>query len=221
MIPWKVLATVATAEGALQLRQRGEREFLITIDGRALMNSSDHTSEVAVAALACKEIEGRKTPRVLIGGLGMGFTVRAALDALPERAQVKVAELTPEVVTWCRGPLAPLTQGAASDPRVEIVIGDVARVIAEAKPASLDAIVLDLYEGPHASSKHENDRFYGRAALRRSFAALAPGGVLAIWSEESNQRFKGEMTEAGFVTTVHRPGGTRAFVVYLGRRPAR
>lgn len=221
MTPWKVIATVATAEGALQLRQRGEREFLITIAGRALMNSSDHRSEVAVAALACKEIAARKAPRVLIGGLGMGFTVRAALDALPASARVTVAELTPEVETWCRGPLAPLTGGAANDPRVEIVIRDVARVIADAKPGSFDAIVLDLYEGPHASSKHANDQFYGHAALRRSFSALSPGGVLAIWSEETNQRFKGQMVDAGFVTTVHRPGGSRAFVVYLGLRPAR
>jgi spermidine synthase len=221
MTPWKVLANVATAEGALQLRQRGEREFLITIDGRALMNSKDHTSEVAVAALACKELAGPKAPRVLIGGLGMAFTLRAALDALPERAQVTVAELTPEVETWCRGPLAPLTDGAANDPRVQIVIRDVARVIADAKPGHFDAIVLDLYEGPHASSKRETDPLYGRAALRRSFAALAPAGVLSIWSEEANPQFKGQMVDAGFVTTVHHPGGTRAFVVYVGRRPAR
>lgn len=221
MKPWKVLATIATPEGALQLRQRGEREFLITIDGRALMLSNDHTSEVAVATVACKEVAARKAPRVLIGGLGMGFTLRAALDVLPERAQVTVAELTPAVETWCRGPLAPLTRSAVDDPRVKVVIRDVAQVIADAPAGHFDAIVLDLYEGPHNSSKRETDPFYGRAALRRSFAALSPGGVLSIWSEEKNPHFKRQMTDAGFETTLHHPGGTRAFVVYLGRRPAR
>lgn len=219
MIPWKVIATVETAEGALQLRQRGQREFLITIKGRVLMTSSEKTSELAVAELACKELAGHKAPRVLIGGLGMAYTVRAALDALPRRAEVTVAELTPEVETWCRGPLATLTNGAANDPRVRILIRDVARVIEEARPAYYDAIVLDLYEGPHAAAKRLNDPFYGRAALERSIAALAPGGVLAIWTEEANAIFKRRMIDAGFDTTLHHPGGSRAYAVYVGRRP--
>lgn len=221
MVPWRTLDTVATREGELQLRQRGPREFLITIDGRVLMTSSERTSEQAVATLACEALVGRKAPRVLIGGLGMAYTVRAALDALPRQAQVTVAELTPQVEAWCRGPLAPLTKGAALDPRVRIVIEDVARVIEHAPPGRYDAIVLDLYEGPHAAQQRQNDPFYGRAALARSFAALAPGGVLAIWSEEVNAVFKRRMMDAGFATTVHHPGGSRAYVVYLGRTPAR
>lgn len=221
MVPWRTLETVATREGELQLRQRGPREFLITIDGRVLMTSSERTSEQAVATLACEALVGRKAPRVLIGGLGMAYTVRAALDALPRQAQVTVAELTPQVEAWCRGPLAPLTKGAALDPRVRIVIEDVARVIEHAPPGRYDAIVLDLYEGPHAAQQRQNDPFYGRAALARSFAALAPGGVLAIWSEEVNAVFKRRMMDAGFATTVHHPGGSRAYVVYLGRTPAR
>lgn len=220
MIPWKVLETVETAEGPLQLRQRGEREFLITIKGRVLMTSSEKTSELAVAELACKQLAGHKAPRVLIGGLGMAYTVRAALDALPRRAEVTVAELTREVETWCRGPLAALTNGAANDPRVKIVIRDVSRVIAEARPGSFDAIVLDLYEGPHAAAKRLNDPFYGRVALERSFAALAPNGVLAIWTEEANPVFKKRMQDVGFDTTLHHPGGSRAYAVYLGRRAA-
>jgi spermidine synthase len=218
MVPWKVLATIATPEGELQLRQRGAREFLITIGGRVLMTSSERTSEEAVATLACRELAGRKEPRVLIGGLGMAYTVRAALDALPRKAHVTVAELTAEVETWCRGPLAPLTRGAVLDPRVRVVIKDVARVIEDARPGQFDAIVLDLYEGPHAAQKRENDPFYGRAALARSYAALAPGGVLAIWSEEANSVFKKRMIDAGFETRVHHPGGSRAYVVYLGSR---
>jgi len=218
MVPWKVLETVATTEGELQLRQRNPKEFLITIDGRVLMTSSERTSEQAVATLACRQLTDRKVPRVLIGGLGMAYTVRAALDALPRKAAVTVAELTAEVATWCKGPLAPLTRGAALDPRVHVVIADVARVIERARPGSFDAIVLDLYEGPHAAAKRENDPFYGRAALVRSFAALSAGGLLSIWSEEVNAVFKKRMIDAGFETTVHHPGGSRAYVVYLGRR---
>ncbi len=218
MVPWKVLETVSTTEGQLQLRQRGEREFLIMIDGRVLMTSSERRSEEAVATLACKEIADRPSPRVLIGGLGMAYTVRAALDALPKKAQVVVSELTPQVETWCRGPLAALTKGAALDRRVKVVIKDVSRVIEDARPGSFDAIVLDLYEGPHAAQKRLNDPFYGRMALQRSYTALSIGGVLSIWSEEVNSVFKKRMIDAGFATTVHHPGGSRAYVVYLGKR---
>lgn len=219
MVPWKVLETVTTREGELQLRQRGAREFLITIDGRVLMTSSERSSEEAVATLACRDLAGRPAPQVLIGGLGMGYTLRAALDALPAKARVTQVELTAQVATWCAGPLAPLTRGAANDKRVRMVIEDVARVIERAPPGKLDAIILDLYEGPHAAQKRENDPFYGRAALGRTLAALAPGGVLAIWSEESNLIFKRRMADVGFETTLHHPGGSRAYVVYLGRKP--
>ena len=217
MVPWKVLASIATSEGELQLRQRGAKEFLITIDGRVLMTSSEKTSELAVATLACAELAGRKAPRVLIGGLGMAYTVRAALDALPRAARVTVAELTREVDTWCRGPLAPLTRGAMLDPRVDVVIDDVSQVISRARPGHYDAIILDLYEGPHAVAKGD-EPFYGRTALARSHAALVPGGVLAIWSEDVNTGFRQRMTDAGFTTTVHHPGGKRAYGVYLGVR---
>lgn len=217
MTPWKTLATVATAEGALQLRQRGAREFLIVIDGRVLMTSNDRRSEQALATLACAGLASA-TPRVLIGGLGMGYTLRAALDALPASAQVTVAELTAEVEDWCRGPLAPLTDAAVSDPRVRVVIGDVARVIADAPRAHYDAIVLDLYEGPHAATQRADDAFYGRAALDRSRAALAAGGVLAVWSEEPDGAFAHRFTMAGFAVAVHRLGASRTHIVYLGRR---
>lgn len=215
--PLELLETVKTSEGELQLRRRTPHEFLITIDGRVLMSSADRRSEEAVATLACKELVGRPAPRVLIGGLGMAYTLRAALDALPEAAQVTVAELTAEVETWCRGPLATLTGGAVLDPRVRVVIDDVARVIASVSPPGYDAIILDLYEGPHAVAKGD-EPFYGRTALARSHAALVPGGVLAIWSEDVNAGFRQRMTDAGFTTTVHHPGGKRAYGVYLGVR---
>lgn len=218
MIPWRVLAAIATAEGELQLRQRGEREFLITIDGRVLMTSSERTSELAVATLACEAIAARKSPRVLIGGLGMAYTVRAALDALPPTARITVAELTRDVAEWCRGPLAPLTNGAVLDRRVNVVIGDVADVVARARPGSYDAMIFDLYEGPHGPARNDLDPFYGRAALARQHTALSPGGVLSIWSEEKNLPYRRRMEDAGFTTSVHFPGGSRAYCVYLGRR---
>jgi spermidine synthase len=217
MTPWKTLATVATAEGALELRRRGEREFLIVIDGRVLMTSNDRRSEQALATLACEALAAA-SPRVLIGGLGMAYTVRAALDAVPAAAQIVVAELTAAVVDWCRGPLAPLTDAAVLDPRVRVVIDDVARVIAVAPRAHYDAIVLDLYEGPHAATQRADDPFYGHAALKRCHAALAPAGVLAVWSEEPDEAFARRLAAAGFDVATHRLGKTRTHIVYVGRR---
>lgn len=217
MVPWKTLATVATADGALELRQRGAREFLMTIAGRVLMTSSDRRSEQALATRACAAVTAPR-PRVLIGGLGMAYTVRAALDALPAAAELVVAELTPAVADWCRGPLALLTGDALADPRVRVVIGDVARVIADAPGGHYHAILLDLYEGPHAATQRGDDPFYGRAALARSRAALAAGGVLAVWSEEPDDAFARRMAAAGFEVATHRLGKPRSHAVYLGRR---
>lgn len=218
VLPLELLASVKTGAGELQLRKRGEKEFLVSIDGRVLMSSGDRRSEEAVATLACKAMVGVTAPRMLIGGLGLGYTLRAALDALPAMAVVTVAELTAEVETWCRGPLAPLTKGAVLDPRVTVVIDDVERVIATVPAGGFDAIVLDLYEGPHAISKRDDEPFYGRRALARTFAALSPGGVLSVWSEDINEGFAKRMTDAGFSTSVHHPGGKRAYGVYLGIR---
>jgi len=218
MKPWKTLATIETAEGPLQLRQRGEREFLIVIGGRILMTSSERQSEEGLATLACAPIARREAPRILIGGLGMGYTLRAALDALPPGARVEVAELTPEVEAWCRGPLAILTGDAVADPRVRIVIDDVARLIADAPRGHYDAIVLDLYEGPHAATQRADDPFYGRAALARSHAALARGGTLAVWSEDPDDGFLRRFRGAGFDVEAHRMGKSRTHLVYLGKR---
>jgi len=214
---WRTLETVDTLEGVLQLRQRGEQEFLITIDGRVLMTSSERRSEQALATKACALIADREAPRVLIGGLGMGYTLRAALEALPASSEVVVAELTPTVEAWCRGPLSPLTDNAVLDPRVRIIIDDVSEVIRAASPGHYDAIMLDLYEGPNVASQSVNDPFYGRAALQRSHAALAKGGVLAVWSEDPDDDFARRFAAAGFETSIHRISG-KAHLVYFGRR---
>jgi spermidine synthase len=216
--PWKTIESVTTPEGRLELRQRGQRSFLITIGGRVLMTSEATRSENALAVLTCAAIAGRPRPRLLLGGLGMGFTLRAALDGLPPGAEVTVVDLNPAVVGWCRGPLAALTARAIDDGRVTTRVDDVARVIAGSAPGSWDAIVLDLYEGPHQATNRPSDPLYSLAALERSRRALREGGVLAIWSEEPDAPFEGRLARAGLQMERHRAGrGGRAHVVYLGR----
>jgi spermidine synthase len=213
--PWVTLDRVATAEGPLELRQRG-RDFFITVAGRVLMTSTAHRSEDVLATAACAALAGRARPRVLVGGLGMGLTLRAALDALPPEAAVQVAELNPRVIAWCRGPLAPLGRDALADPRVTVTAADVAAVIGAAR--GLDAIVLDLYEGPHAATQGAADPLYGGAALARVAHALAPGGVFAVWSEEPDRDFERRLRGRCFSVDVRRARGGRAHVVYLARR---
>lgn len=223
--PWETLDAVQTEEGRLELRRRGERDFVITVGGRVLMNSAWHRSEIAVAQLACRRIADRPRPRILIGGLGMGFTLRAALDELPRAARVVVAEIEPAVVRWCRGPLADLTDQAVDDPRVEIALADVARLISEAARTDsgrFDAIVLDLYEGPRTATQARNDPFWGPAALRRTREALAPGGVFSVWSEDPDAAFEKRLAAAGFRVERRRPesGGPRHAVYLAAKRPA-
>lgn len=216
---WSTLDTVNTPDGPLELRHAGGDAYMITIAGRVLMPSVASHSEEALSTLGCSPIAGRKAPRVLIGGLGMAYTLRAALNVLPADAEVTVAELTPAVLTWCQGPLASLTGGAVHDPRATVVIGDVAKLVREAAKAPYDAILLDLYEGPHAATQSSNDPFYGTAALSRSHNALKPGGVLAVWAEDPDAGFPQRMKRAGFTTTIHKIAeGKRTHVVYLGLR---
>jgi len=216
--PWETLDTVETAEGRLELRRRGEKDFVITVGGRVLMNSALHLTEAAVAETACRRIADRESPRVLIGGLGMGYTLRAALDALPRKARVVVAEIEPAIVRWCRGPLAGLTENAVDDRRVSVEMADVAAVIGAAgKAARFDAIVLDLYEGPRDATQARDDPFYGPRALERTRAALTPGGVFAVWSEDADPAFARRLRSAGFTVETLRPGkGGPRHVVYLG-----
>lgn len=214
MQPWRTLQRVETPEGALELRQRGERDFLITIGGRILMTSVAHRSEDALADISCAPLARHPRPRVMVGGLGMGYTLRAALDRLPPRAQVLLVDLNAAVVEWCRGPLAPLTGGAVDDPRVRVEVEDVARVIGGAGPASYDAILLDLYEGPHQATHRHDDPLYGEAALARTGRALRPGGRFAVWSEEVDRPFERRLAAAGFEVQTHRTRGGRTHVIY-------
>jgi spermidine synthase len=216
---WETLASAERSEGLLELRRRGESELVITIGGRVLMNSAAHRSEAALAELACRPIAGLPRPRVLIGGLGMGYTLRAALGVLPRRASVTVAEIDPVIVEWCRGPLAEPAGRALDDQRVTIEIGDVAAAIARAAAVGgggFDAILLDLYEGPRTAAHGRDDPLYGRAALARVRAALNPGGVFAVWSEEPDAAFESRLGGAGFTWERSRPGrGGPRHAIYL------
>lgn len=219
-LAWRVVDSIDTDEGLLDLRQRGETDFLITIGGRVLMTSSANRSEIVLSELACAPLQRIKNPRVLVGGLGMGYTLKAALDHLPAEAEVVVAELNPIMVTWCQGPIAQLTNGAVDDPRVTVKISDVAKVIAEAankgKEQRFDAIILDLYEGPYEGDQGRGDYLYGRKALESSRNALKPGGVFAVWSEDPDQAFEKRLQAAGFSVNRQRPGrGGRRHVVYI------
>jgi len=221
--PWRIVDRVDTDEGLLDLRQRGETDFLITIDGRVLMNSSANMSEMVLAQLACESLKNKKNSRVLVGGLGMGFTLKAALDNLPVDAEIVVAELNPIIVKWCRGPLAHFTAGAVDDPRVRIVIDDVAVQIRhtaiKGKGNRFDAIILDLYDGPHAGAPGRGEHLYGDRALELSGSALRAGGVFAVWSEDPDKAFEKRLKTAGFYVNRQRPGrGGRRHVVYIARK---
>jgi spermidine synthase len=221
--PWQTLERVDTPEGRLELRRRGDDDFLITIGGRVLMTSAAHRSEDDLARLACAAMLPRPRPRVLLGGLGMGYTLRAALDLLPPGAEVTVVDLNPAVVAWCQGPLAVLTGAAVADRRVHVVIDDVARVIADARQGECDAILLDLYEGPRQGGFGARDPLYGDGAVDAAWLALRAGGVLAVWSEEAADSYDARLYRRGFQVTAHRGGGRggRTHIVYVGVRPER
>jgi len=214
---WTTLDRVASAGGALELRRRGEREFLITVDGRVLMTSAAHRSESALAEWLCEGLASSR-PRVLIGGLGMGYTLRAALDALPRAAAVRVAELEPAVVAWCRGPLAPLTDRAIEDPRVEVVTADVMESIRDSARGALlrwDAIALDLFAGPSGTRGEDDHPIWGTAALAFARLALAPGGALGIWCEGAAPGLARRLARAGLHAEVRRAGrGGRRHALY-------
>jgi len=219
VLPWQTLESVQTREGLLELRRRGERDFLITIAGRILMTSAAHRSEDALANLACAALAGKRRPSVLLGGLGMGYSLRAALNLLPATARVTVVELNRQVVAWNRGAIAILTRHASEDPRVEIIVGDVAQVVARTASGSFDAILLDLYEGPHAATRRGRDPLYGDEAIARASSALRPGGVFGVWSEEPDKPFEARLAAAGFSVERKRSGkGGRIHVVYLATK---
>ena len=198
MIPWQLLdsAKVPGENEDLRLYQRGG-EFSIRVDGSELMNSRVHGSEAAMAELACARISSLPCPQVLIGGLGMGFTLAAALNRLGAGSQVVVAELVPAVVSWNRGPLAALAGHPLDDDRVTVREVDVAQIL-QAEHRAYDAILLDVDNGPKGLTQKSNDWLYTRTGLDAAFMALRPSGVFALWSASPDPAFTRLLRKARF-----------------------
>lgn len=211
MLPWIHLATASTPEGdTLRLLRRGD-EFSIRLeDGNELMNSRLGGSEEALATLALDLLASRPAPRVLIGGLGMGFTLRAAQSVAPPDARLIVSEIVPELVEWAEEHMAAVFGDCLEDPRVEVKTGDVRTAISEAAGA-FDAILLDVDNGPDGLTRGDNDALYGEAGLLAARRALTPGGVLAVWSAAPDPAFTKRLTRCGFDADVHtvRAGRTK------------
>ncbi len=198
MIPWSLLDTAQMPDdgGELRLLRRGG-EFSIRLDQYELMNSRLAGSEAALATVGCERIRSRERPRILIGGLGMGFTLRAALAALGPDARIVVAELVPAVLRWARGPMAEIFGPSLTDPRVDIREADVGSLI-RSGPSAYDAILLDVDNGPQGLARKANDALYDLAGLSRARATLRPGGVLGVWSSAADLNFTRRLREAGF-----------------------
>ncbi len=196
---WKLLdsAQIPGNGGELQLYQRNTEYSIILVGGGVLMSTRAHGSEDALAELACSKIADRSRPRVLIGGLGMGFTLAAALRRLGTNAQVVVAELVPAVVAWNHGSLGQHAGYPLQDQRATVRQGDVAKILKE-KPQAYDAIVLDVDNGPEGLTRKKNDWLYTMDGLTASFAALRPGGILAVWSADPDPRFTERLQKTGF-----------------------
>lgn len=221
MKPWVTLgrAKVPGGVGELRLMQR-DAEFAIMLDRAELMNSRRAGSEEALATLACARLRDRQKAHILIGGLGMGFTLRAALAGLGPKAKITVGELVPEVVAWARGPMAAIFGDSLTDRRVEIREVDVGSLIRAGAP-TYDAILLDVDNGPDGLSRPANDGLYNAAGLAAARTALRPGGLLAVWSAAPDRDFSLRLRRAGFAVEeiTARSRGTRGarHVIWIGK----
>jgi spermidine synthase len=206
MKPWELLGETRTPDGSLMALTRRGNEYVIHADGKSLMSSRMHGSEEALAAFGCRHLEARTEPCVLIGGLGMGFTLRATLDLLPHDATVVVAELVPAVVEWNRGPLGPLAGHPLADPRVRLEVCDVAAILSSSRDA-FDAVLLDVDNGPRAFSARDNSGLYDDRGLAAARRALKADGTLAVWSAWDDRKFEQRLRYGGFEVEVERVRG--------------
>ena len=197
MIKRELLGTAQVPGGEKLELYSHDRDFMIVLGRNELMSTRMRGSEEALATMTIQRLAGRKAPRLLIGGYGMGFTLRAALANLGPNAHVTVAELVPEIVEWARGPMVEVAAGCLDDPRVLLRQGDVGDAIAVAN-GDYDAILLDVDNGPDGLVRDENDRIYSRSGLQAAKRALAPGGVLAVWSAGPDKAFTARLQRAGF-----------------------
>jgi spermidine synthase len=216
MKPWKTLGT----DKNLVLQER-DGEYVLRINGQVLMSSARHGSEESLAEIGLKGLE-RDSPRVLIGGLGLGYTLRATLDRMPAQSQVMVAELSPGVVEWNKGVLGPLAGNPLDDPRVEVRVADVAVVVR--REGRFDAILLDVDNGPTEASANPNHPLYSSAGIHAFKAALRKRGCLAVWSASEDDQFVPRMKKAGLeaerIKVPVRDRGRAIHWLYVGRLPA-
>lgn len=205
----------------LQLLRHGD-DYIIALGETELMSTDVHASEQALATMTCARLAGRSAPQLLIGGYGMGFTLRAALGALGPDARIVVAEIMPEIIAWARGPMQALTGNCLDDPRVMLVMDDVGVLIHSAHNA-YDAILLDVDNGPEGLTRRRNDTLYNRAGLRSAHHALRPGGVLAVWSADRDDAFTRALKSSGFsveeetVNAIDHPDGTHHHIWFATR----
>jgi spermidine synthase len=226
MIPWSLLDTAQMPDdgGELRLLRRGG-EFSIRLGSYELMNSRLGGSEEALATLACERIRSRERPRILIGGLGMGFTLRTAFAVLGADARIVVAELVPAVLAWARGPMREIFGTSLADPRLDIHATDVGRLI-RSGPSAYDAILLDVDNGPAGLTRKANDALYDIEGLSAARATLRPGGVLGVWSSGPDANFTRRLRKVGFdvdevgVRAKGSRGGAR-HVIWIATRPDR
>ena len=223
MRPTELLGQALAPDGTvLKMVRRGD-EYIILANEKSLMSSRMHGSEEALATIGCEEAPKLVRPRVLIGGLGMGFTLRAALDLLPGDATVVVTELAPAVVEWNRGPLGPLAGHPLEDARVRVEIGDVAATLSSHWGA-FDAVLLDVDNGPSAFTQATNAGLYDGRGIAAAYAALKPRGVLAVWSAHEDRKFEERLRRGGFVVDVERVRGRMKkgarHAIFVGRKAA-
>jgi spermidine synthase len=222
MKPWEQIAEAITPDGASLTLTRHDDEFVILLDRLTLMSSRTHGSEDALAAIGCRHTRTLAAPSILIGGLGMGYTLRATLQRMPPAATVVVAELMPAVVEWNRGVLGPLTNHPLRDRRVQLVEGDVAALI-RASRDRFDAIMLDVDNGPSAFTAAQNRTMYTDGGIKATRVALRAGGTLTVWSTHQDRRFEERLRHHGFDASVetvrgHGSKGPRHFVFVARRR---
>ena len=219
MRPMQTLASTTTTDGEeLVLQSRGD-DFFITLDGEELMSTRAPGSEEALAQLGCEGLAARERPRILIGGLGLGYTLRTSLEILPRSAEVVVAELFPAVVEWTRTHLRELDGGAIDDPRVRLLVRDVYDVLKDG-PGPYDAILLDVDNGPEAWCLQANGRLYDRDGIEILRRAMAPKGRLAIWASQADPRYANRLRKRGFQVETRQirtqgKKGNRRHVVFL------
>ena len=222
MKPWELLGETFAPDGSDMRLSRRDNEYVIWVNGKSLMSSRMHGSEEALAAAGCAHIGADSSPRVLVGGLGMGYTLRAALNLLPAAAVVVVAELVPAVVDWNRGPLGALAGHPLRDRRVRVAVEDVGFTLRGNK-GRFDAVLLDVDNGPDAFTTSGNTWLYGDKGLAAIRAALTDTGTLAVWSAREDRRFEQRLRYAGFAVEVVRvrarlnKGGPR-HVIFVGRQ---